>query len=1113
MSAQIEESATGSTPVSAPAADEPPPPRRYLWGLVLAAAAAAVVALIEINAQSERVVDDQGRAWPLSVLFGLDARERQAGWIEVVGSGLIENRLFRTILAWHLVVDVVFIAAYALLLFGLVRACFRSALVQRWLRRLVMIIVAGDIVETGCAVVLMLSRSPSPLLRGFLDLATTVKWWLLIGLLAAVAIRCVVPQRPAQATDPRPTLIRTARALMHHRFSVALVIPLFVLTVLSGSPILEQLPDVQRRWVSDGGRGWGQAACAILALIAVAILLEVLARFRTGWAERHRVEDGPAPQPLGPPMSDRTAAAQPPTRDQPELLPAPSDGCSENHGSWPTRLRERLWRDIRLMATMVGEVFTDFRRLRRRIAYLGTRDDPLLSIWLLGIAIPLSAALVAALTMDAPILLGRLATFCAVPAAVIVASWILRRAWQIRPRWAIPDDPPRFDDREVATIAFAGHALALTAITVGGLGLIRSYLSVVMLGPSITGVDRYASGFFLLVGLAAVVGPWLVSWLLATRVSASTLVDPLRSVGVMAATRLRGRWILLAAVLTVFVLLCLLPGVAARLGVSAVAILSLSALIGIPAAAGLLIQERPTAEVFRVLGLRRTPLVSVLVITVVLAGLTAGGSTIHEVSDHPRTGQPVTRPAVTDLLTHWLAQPGCVVEVNGQRVRPMIMIAAEGGGIRAAYWTVQGLAAIDEATNGCGARSTLFSGGASGGSVGLTVARFSGTPSDPGSDKAVAAVRAMAQPRPLAEAVIGTFGRDPAYGATGVPIGSAGVAPPRTWADRARLIELGWNGAFGARPWGPVPFLADADTQSPATGPLVLNSSSVANQCRAWVSQLDLEQPTPSTGEQQCDHRVGPGARTVDLFAAYGPVGGTGAGCLGPVDASTAALLTARFPYVTPGGVVGGCSVPGSSGDDAWSRTQLIDGGYIENTGLATITDLSAQWLAQVRAHNDAVVSSGNRDQPLVMPLVVFLTNEQATAARLTQPPKLQSELLLPAVGYLRGRATLTQTDALLQRAATTVRTRSICPLRGSSVVDCDAVADAFPRRVIVVDRSAQPEVSAPLGWVLSKASMTALDNAMRHQVNATCETAPTEPACLRGYGTLGELLGYLEQG
>ena len=81
---------------------------------------------------------------------------------------------------------------------------------------------------------------------------------------------------------------RILRALVHHRFSVAMIVPLVVLTMLSGSAILEQLPDVQRRWASEGSRGWLHDGWAVVALVVVAVLLEVLARFRTGWAERHR---------------------------------------------------------------------------------------------------------------------------------------------------------------------------------------------------------------------------------------------------------------------------------------------------------------------------------------------------------------------------------------------------------------------------------------------------------------------------------------------------------------------------------------------------------------------------------------------------------------------------------------------------------------------------------------------------------------------------------------------------------------------------------------------------------------------------------------------------------
>jgi hypothetical protein len=80
-------------------------------------------------------------------------------------------------------------------------------------------------------------------------------------------------------------------------------------------------------------------------------------------------------------------------------------------------------------------------------------------------------------------------------------------------------------------------------------------------------------------------------------------------------------------------------------------------------------------------------------------------------------------------------RPCCEFRVVGRRVRRMLLVAAESGGIRAAYWIVRGMEAMGEKT--CAGRSALFSAGASGGSVGLTVARFSGTATDPGITRAV----------------------------------------------------------------------------------------------------------------------------------------------------------------------------------------------------------------------------------------------------------------------------------------------------------------------------------------------------------------------------------------
>ena len=91
-----------------------------------------VVALGEIDAQSGRMVDGEGRAWPFSVLVGPGAVERSAGWSEVLGAGgLIDDPLFRALLSWHLAVDVIFLLAYGCLLTGLVAVLYRSRVARR----------------------------------------------------------------------------------------------------------------------------------------------------------------------------------------------------------------------------------------------------------------------------------------------------------------------------------------------------------------------------------------------------------------------------------------------------------------------------------------------------------------------------------------------------------------------------------------------------------------------------------------------------------------------------------------------------------------------------------------------------------------------------------------------------------------------------------------------------------------------------------------------------------------------------------------------------------------------------------------------------------------------
>jgi hypothetical protein len=76
-----------------------------------------------------------------------------------------------------------------------------------------------------------------------------------------------------------------------------------------------------------------------------------------------------------------------------------------------------------------------------------------------------------------------------------------------------------------------------------------------------------------------------------------------------------------------------------------------------------------------------------------------------------------------------------------------------------------------------------------------------------------------------------------------------------------------------------------------------------------------------------------------------------------------------------------------------------------------------------------------------------------------------------------------------------------------------------------VVDRVTQPEIGAPLGWVMSEASITSMDAAMTSgQLEVQCGAntprrsgayAPvqtdreTQPSCRTGYATLGDLVRY----
>jgi hypothetical protein len=572
------------------------------------------------------------------------------------------------------------------------------------------------------------------------------------------------------------------------------------------------------------------------------------------------------------------------------------------------------------------------------------------------------------------------------------------------------------------------------------------------------------------------------------------------------------------------------PGIIERAGVLTSFVVSLGLLSGMVAAGAVLTQQRLPDDIFRALRVRSTPMITLFLLAVVFAGL-VGSSEIHAVRSQPEAvpvGTADPRPNLENAFADWLADPAaCRSTVTfgdkSYTVRPMIFVAAEGGGVRAAYWTVRSLGTLATEVP-CAAHSTFLSSGVSGGAVGLSVVRFNAKPDE--------VMHEISSSGALSVGILGTLLRDFAYSAGGIPLPSFGYQQPFHWSDRAALMEGVWNDSPTAN-WKDKTFVVPRKSTEvqPGTGQVILNSDALGNACRVWISQIQFSATAVSganeVGQQgvDCDRAGAPALRSVDLLSDYGPYvaaatdqqqgkGPLKDGCVRGLTAATAGLLAARFPYVTPSGVIGPCKLRTGA---TRGQDQLLDGGYLENSGLGTIVDLSPQWLALVRAHNIAAAADSG-DRVLVVPTIVYLDNDTGND-RSAAKRDLTSEFLVPPTGKLRALTGLETDLSYLQRAKVVVGPEVIC---GSSDIGAcgTAVAHLGDRRVIEVYQASSPKIAAPLGWILSDASRDTMNKALADQTKRVC--SPPGPyasdlvlvddaVCKRQFGTLGDLIQMLK--
>ena len=315
------------------------------------------------------------------------------------------------------------------------------------------------------------------------------------------------------------------------------------------------------------------------------------------------------------------------------------------------------------------------------------------------------------------------------------------------------------------------------------------------------------------------------------------------------------------------------------------------------------------------------------------------------------------RPTTAELFEGFIER-----QPASEPTHPVVIVAAEGGGIRAAYWTASILARFQDSEPAFSRRLFAIS-GVSGGSLGATV--FAATlrhglslsaPGRCGERGLECCVREILAADHLS----------PTLGMLFFPDSLQRFLPfPVAAMDRSRGLEGSWAHAFQSvtgfdqlgHPYdelAPVfldqgrPLPAMSDLPLPA---LYLNATAVESGQRIVVAPVDV------ATEQ---------ALYVDALDGVGHAGGT-------LSASTAAHLSARFPYVSPVGLVPATGK--ASG-------HVADGGYFEGSGAATALEILKAVSALAEAKHLAW-----------KPIVLLVTND---VERDVKPDRWLTEVLGP---------------------------------------------------------------------------------------------------------------------
>ncbi|MBX9590710.1 MAG: hypothetical protein K2X43_15485 [Hyphomonadaceae bacterium] len=390
----------------------------------------------------------------------------------------------------------------------------------------------------------------------------------------------------------------------------------------------------------------------------------------------------------------------------------------------------------------------------------------------------------------------------------------------------------------------------------------------------------------------------------------------------------------------------------------------------------------------------------------------------HEIRSQRRQ---IDRVALDDAFKQWLAnRKDFAAYQAAQRPYPVYIVAAEGGGLYAAYLTARFLARMQDLCPSF-AQHVFTISSVSGGSLGAAVfaGLAAGEPtSGPPQPCKAGPARFGPMERQVHRMLSSDFLSPAVWGALYPDFVQRFIPKPFPALDRAvyleRAFERAWpKSAAGANPMAQSFFdLCGSDMSKCLAGStplLAFNVTNVETGLQVVLSPVDLQYVGAYRGGQPV-----PSRKVYDFFGLAG---------VEPFDMplSTAVGLSARFPWISPPGWYAwrDDAPPKEAGQQAprqptakkvtnSPRLTFVDGGFVDNSGVATALNIAQ--------HLDAI-----NPRPNVEFRILMISALWAPIDRLwIEPPRdnKSGEVTPPieaAINARQGRGFKTQFDAALE--------------------------------------------------------------------------------------------------